>query len=118
MWWRNLLRLLNGPGPAGPRDAGSAAVARWDNAYALFNEVDGTLPGRGAECLATIRVVDWAIAEMWAAERQMALHFGGGDRSEPVVWPWMRAQAALAEPRARHLLPGPTVDVRVGRAAG
>jgi hypothetical protein len=90
MRWSALLTRIDFRGRRGPVDAPTAAVARWRHAQSLFNETVGTIPAHEPQAGAAIRAVDSAIAELWAAERHMALHFDGADRSTPVVWPWMR----------------------------
>ena len=90
MRWSALRALVNFRGRGRPIDAPAAAVARWRHALSLFNETIGTLPTHDPTAGAAIRAVDCAIAEIWASERQMALHFDGADRSTPVVWPWMQ----------------------------
>ena len=100
MRWSDLFALLSHRGHGGPADAPAAAVVRWRHALSVFNETIGTVPTRDPVAGAAIRAVDSAIAELWAAERQMALHFDGADRSTPVRWPWMQEAEDGAGPGA------------------
>ncbi len=90
MRWSHLLATLSHRGQRGPTNVPAVAAARWRHAQSLFNETIGTITPNGPSPGAAVRAVDSAIAELWAAERQMALQFDGADRSTPVVWPWMQ----------------------------
>jgi hypothetical protein len=116
--WRGLIRMFHDLGARRPVDPGVAAVTRWERAYAFFNEVDGTLPAGAANANATVRSVDCAIAEIWAAERQMALHFGGAESSVPVIWPWMRPADELAAQRSLRAASAAEAELPAGRVAG
>ncbi|HVB10238.1 MAG TPA: hypothetical protein VNM16_07715 [Bacillota bacterium] len=110
-----LLSRLRGNAPIDPAPA---AVARWQRAYSQFNEIPATLPPDSAESLVVRRAVDAAVAEIWATERQMALHFGSGEGSVPVLWPWMRVPDELAVQPSRHLSDGAQVELPAERAVG